>query len=251
MRSNIRVLRLYTTLDFTGIFHLLGEYISADLSSFYLDIIKDRLYVEKVDGQKRRSAQTACWYILDTLTRLIAPILSFTAEQLSDHYQKNKTESIHLQQFASLDTLRPLCDINTEAQQEINALWTTLKAMRSAMLKSIEQLREQGTVRHSLEAQLMFYVDANSTTATQLKAFVLRLALKNQLPEEFFKEFLIVSQVHIAKEKQSNMQQTAVEGLYVHAAPAEGVKCPRCWQWQATSSSDQLCMRCFLIVDKK
>lgn len=242
-----KVLKLYSAMDFTGIFHLFGDYVSADLSSFYLDIIKDRLYVEKTDGHKRRSAQTACWYILDTLTRLMAPILSFTAEQLSDHYQKNKTESIHLQQFATLDALRSLCTMTDLAAQENNQLWTTLKAMRSAMLKAIEVLREKGLIKHSLEAQVLFYVDPSSEAAQQLKQLSGRLAQKDQLLEEFFQEFLIVSQIHIFDEKESDMQPTQVDGLHVYVTQAAGVKCPRCWQWQVTESSDQLCGRCFLI----
>jgi isoleucyl-tRNA synthetase len=244
-----KVLRLYTDMDFTGIFHLFGEYVSADLSSFYLDIIKDRLYVEKADGHKRRSAQTACWYILDTLTRLMAPILSFTAEQLSDCYQKNKTESIHLQRFASLDALRSLCNMTDLAAQENNQLWATLRAMRSAMLKAIEQLREKGLIKHSLEAQVQFFVDPSSAAAQQLNVLNRRIGAKGQLTEEFFQEFLIVSQIHIFDEKQSDMQTTQVDGLYVYVTQADGVKCPRCWQWQVTESVDQLCGRCFLICD--
>ncbi|HVX01211.1 MAG TPA: isoleucine--tRNA ligase, partial [Candidatus Babeliaceae bacterium] len=89
----------YMRGNFTGIFHALADYCSVTLSSFYLDIVKDRLYVEKSDGLLRRSAQTTLWFILDTLTKLMAPILSFTAEQISDYYQKGKQESIHLQTF--------------------------------------------------------------------------------------------------------------------------------------------------------
>src|SRR5260221_8384329 len=89
----------YQEYNFTRVFHLLGNYCSVNLSSFYLDIIKDRLYTAKNDSLERRSAQTVCASILDTLTKLMAPILSFTAEQLSDEYQKNKIKSIHLQQF--------------------------------------------------------------------------------------------------------------------------------------------------------
>ncbi len=102
---NNSVLQKYALYDFTAVFHIVAEYCAVDLSAFYLDIIKDRLYVEKADGLERRSAQTACWYILDTLTKLTAPILSFTAEQVSDHYQKNKKQSIHLQNFAPLQNV--------------------------------------------------------------------------------------------------------------------------------------------------
>ncbi len=94
------VMHAYVDYNFTRVFHLLGNYCSVNLSAFYLDIVKDRLYVEKKDGLERRSAQTVCAHILDTLTKLMAPILSFTAEQISDEYQKDKTDSIHLQQFS-------------------------------------------------------------------------------------------------------------------------------------------------------
>lgn len=97
---NNQIIEFYKKADFTQVFHILADYCSSELSSFYLDVTKDRLYVEKSDGKKRRSAQTAYWYLLDTLTKLMAPILSFTSEYLSDNYQKDKKESIHLQNFA-------------------------------------------------------------------------------------------------------------------------------------------------------
>ena len=86
-RLDSNVLQAYAAYDYTAVFHLLSNYCSVNLSAFYLDIVKDRLYVEAASGYERRSAQTACWYILDTLTKLTAPILSFTAEAVSDHYQ--------------------------------------------------------------------------------------------------------------------------------------------------------------------
>ena len=78
---NAKVIKAYEEYDFTAVFHTLSDYCSVRIELILFDIIKDRLYVEKADGIKRRSAQTACWYILDTLTRLMAPIMSFTAEQ--------------------------------------------------------------------------------------------------------------------------------------------------------------------------
>src|SRR5690606_33483559 len=102
---NIHVRRAYDQYDFTSVFHALGNYCSVNLSTFYFEIIKDILYVEKADSDTRRSAQTACWYILDTMTKLTAPILSFTAYQVSDLYQNNKVESIHLQVFNDLDSM--------------------------------------------------------------------------------------------------------------------------------------------------
>src|SRR5262249_44732839 len=104
---NEKMITAYTnTADFTMVFHGLADYCTTELSAFYLDIVKDRLYCDKARSHQRRSSQTALWYILDTLTRLMAPILSFTAEQISDHYQKNKTLSIHLQPFIAPEALK-------------------------------------------------------------------------------------------------------------------------------------------------
>ncbi len=234
-KLNDDMLQAYQLMNFTAIFHLLADYAAVDLSSFYLDIIKDRLYVEQADGYKRRSAQTACWYILDTLTKLMAPILSFTAEQLSDHYQKDKKASIHLQQFADLK-------VEIEQQEE---LWNLLKDVRSAILKAIEQLREQGIIKHSLEVRVAVYFDEDTLGHTVLNELVDKL--NKQGLNEFFKEFLIVSQF----EKQDNkdgLEPTTLEGLYVSVAPAQGAKCPRCWQWQETSHPDSLCIRCQSII---
>jgi isoleucyl-tRNA synthetase len=262
---NHKVLKAYNDMDFTAVFHTLGDYTSVDLSSFYLDIIKDRLYVEKADGHKRRSAQTACWYILDTLTRLMAPILSFTAEQLSDNYQKNKNESIHLQQFTALSCLNPLFDVvETEEPDELcvnecqsidinkkmaeqEQLWTVLKNMRSAMLKSIEQLREKGIIKHSLEAHISIYLDRDQLGFNVLDDFKKQLERKNQTLQDFFREFLIVSQFDIVDTK-NDLAPSIFEGLSIKVEQAKGEKCPRCWQWQKSSHVDNLCDRCEKII---
>ncbi len=233
-KLNDDTLQAYKEMDFTAIFHMFADYAAVDLSSFYLDIIKDRLYVEQADGYKRRSTQTVCWYILDTLTRLMAPILSFTAEQLSDHYQKDKKVSIHLQQFSDFK-------VKVEQQEQ---LWSILKDVRSAILKSIEQLREQGIIKHSLEARVTVCFDENKLGLDELIK-----QLNKQSLQDFFKEFLIVSQFEKQNNKDS-LEPTLVEGLYVLVQPAQGNKCPRCWQWQETDRSDNLCPRCETIVIK-
>lgn len=175
----------YEKFDFTSVAHQLADYVTKDLSSYYLDIIKDRLYVEKSNGHLRRSAQTACWYILDTLTKLIAPIMSFTAEQVSDNYQKNKTESVHMQQFANLENfIKKICSqekafpalqaklgnfscyCNTQeaidlmrALSENKKIWKMLEDIRSVVLKAIEVQREKQVMRHSLEASVTVFFD--------------------------------------------------------------------------------------------
>lgn len=264
------ILVAYTEYNFTKVFHLLGSYCSTNLSSFYLDIIKDRLYVEKKDGLERRSAQTVCYHILDTLTKLMAPILSFTAEQLSDEYQKNKTDSIHLQQFPVLEnvweklaqrkfrqwlepkdrhsaseTIYKMNEIDSRHAHE--DVWELLKEIRSAILKAIELEREKQIIKHSLEAQVTLYIDSQAAFYEQTQKFFLALEDKNESVEEFLKEFLIVSQCNLVQHAE-NLQKTELAGLCARVEHAAGIKCPRCWQWDTVSNFDDLCRRCEKII---
>lgn len=264
---NLHIIKSYDDYDFTAIFHTLGDYCAVDLSAFYLDIIKDRLYVEQADGRLRRSAQTACWYILDTLTRAMAPILSFTAEQLSDHYQKNKKESIHLQEFAKLESIWHALAVKYESEYPFKDLaasykgaddrpraiieeyliraqkedaWSTLKDIRSAVLKGIEELREKGIIKHSLEASVTMSISPELQEAWELDK---ELKLANQSKVDFFKEFFIVSDVQFAESKDG-LNQSSCLGLFLHVERAVGEKCPRCWRWEITQDPDHLCARC-------
>lgn len=242
---NERAIADYHKGHFTGVYHALGDFCTVWLSSWYQDIVKDRLYVEKADGHLRRSAQTACWYLLDTLTRLMAPILSFTAEQISDLYQKNKKDSIHLQLFGALN----------EAQRADLAFfvneWSLVRELRSAVLKAIESEREKGLIKHSLEARVTIYVDPSMKGYASFTDFGARLS--GQTLIEFFKEFLIVSQVIFAAtpdgatpdgDASQGLQQTAIPGFFVHVEHAAGKKCPRCWNWDEGDNPHGLCRRC-------
>jgi isoleucyl-tRNA synthetase len=263
---NHAILERYKAYDFTAVVHQLGDYCAVDLSSFYLDVIKDRLYVEKADGLLRRSTQTACWYILDTLTKLMAPILSFTAEQISDHYQKNKTQSIHLQNFADLKAVEdfiahksmPWVAVKDQilmgdahaakgsiayfAQQKER--WDLLKTIRSAILKSIEQKRAAGIIKHSLEAHVFICFDSlDEEKRTVLKNFFADLDRSGQGAINFFKEFTIVSQCTITH-KTDGLDESIMPGLYIAVDGAQGHKCPRCWQWEVSEHEHNLCSRC-------
>lgn len=235
---NKQVIKAYDDYDFTLVSHKISDYCAAELSAFYLDIIKDRLYVEKSDGHLRRSAQTACWYILDTLNRLVAPIMSFTAEQISDCYQKDKKESIHLQKFADLSAYGNGIDIDR---------WNMLREIRSAILKAIEGLREKGIVKHSLEAQVTIHVDGNAPFVKQFDALVKDLERTNQGAAGFFKEFCIVSQFTIAKSADETIP-SEYQGLSIGVQKADGDKCPRCWNWDVTTHEHKLCRRCQKVV---
>jgi isoleucyl-tRNA synthetase len=270
---NKTVIYDYCKNDFTAVFHALADYCSSELSAFYLDIIKDRLYVEKADGNLRRSAQTVVWYMLDTLTRLMAPIMSFTAEQLSDYYQKNKKESIHLQNFVQLPNIwnlmdqdegcllaarcslvdyfeGPLFEIcsNNERHKmntDFQIAWHLLKEIRGAVFKAVEVEREKGLIKHSLEAEITLFIDQSMKDYPLLKLFLASVEKMGQKKERFFKEFFIVSNVRLALNREEDLvMSAAIPGLYVMVNHAEGNKCPRCWNWAVSSHPLHLCDRC-------
>lgn len=271
---NYAVLDAYARYDFTSIFHQLSDYCSVNLSMFYLEIVKDCLYVERADGHARRSVQTACYHILDTLTRLMAPIFSFTAEQISDLYQKGKTESIHLQRFNLLHHIADeLAQQNKELKNKLPALeeiragifdklhtiaavaftkqqekqWQMLKTIRSAILKETETLREQNIIKRSLDARVTMFVDSKSSDAKQLRQFFDALNARGESPEQFFKDFAILSQFVLHRKTTSDMKEI-YPGVHVKAQKAVGDKCPRCWQWAQTNHKHHLCDRCYNMV---
>ncbi|MCK5633069.1 isoleucine--tRNA ligase, partial [bacterium] len=268
-RINEEVIDLYKQYDFTAVFHKFADYVTVDLSSFYLDIVKDRLYVEKADGLKRRSTQTVFWYLLDTLTKLIAPILSFNAEQLSDHYQKNKKESVHLQRFADLKPIyeqlaRQYASYPTSIPTKFDAsafenlelknafvrkenMWVTLKEVRSAILKAIELKREKNIIKHPLEAAVTVYFDIKHENVAPLVEFYEQLKHSGQDATDFLKEFLIVSQFTIAQ-KSEGLEQSEFPGMHVSIERVSGAKCPRCWHWSTNKQEHNLCARCENII---
>jgi isoleucyl-tRNA synthetase len=273
-RLNYQILEAYAAYDFTSLFHHLGTYCSVHLSAFYLDIVKDRLYVEAATNHERRSAQTSCFIILDTLTHLLAPVLSFTAEQISDHYQKNKSESIHLQSFIDMkpvlqelykqygskspalgDITGSFYEVPTmpEIQQTLNSLhqyhnqWEQIAQVRSGLLKAIEVQREQGLIKHSLEARLHIFIDEESEVGHALKELKKYLNGSHESLAAFIKELVIVSQVEISQ-IQAGLASTTIPGLFVQVTKALGEKCPRCWQWTEHPQAHNLCERCADIV---
>ena len=252
----------YEECWFTNVFHKINKYCTNDLSSFYLDIIKDRLYVEKSDGHLRRSSQTVMWHILDTLTKLVAPILTFLAEEVSDSYQKNKKDSINLQKFSKTIDVWEILKKESEPEFKksmplhvkpgdiepvifevmMKNRWTLIEIFRDEILKAIEEKRASSLIKHSLEAKVKIYLDESLDEAKALKDFIEYLNGKED-SNRFFKDLLIVSQFEIDKTK-NNLKATKLKWLYVDVEHADGVKCPRCWQWDVTDNPDELCKRC-------
>jgi isoleucyl-tRNA synthetase len=248
----------YKDRNVTGAFHAMADFCSKDLSSFYLDIIKDRLYVEKSDGIARRSAQTVVYEILEVLTTTIAPILSFTSEQIFDHYKKEGDDSIHLQtfvnthdldvtvkklyspfQFKNLNARDPFSTDNPLVNVFYVSAWNNFIQIRTAILKALERAREQGDIGHSLDASVELHV-SNDLLSIDMKDMISKSERQNF--ESFMKEFCIVSQVSL--QASSSDLSEIVPGIFVKVSKSLGVKCPRCWQWTLSKTQDGLCDRC-------
>lgn len=214
----------YKQYKFTTVVQLLNNYCTGALSAGYLDMAKDRLYVER--GQSRLSAQTALYYILDTLTKLMAPLLSFVAEEIYSFYSQDSS-SIHLAQFNQpLGMLKVLEKSRGITPKMMDSVRDDLDELRSGVMKSLEEKRTAGLIKHSLEASVV----VSSPFFEKIASFF----GKEESLESFFKQYWIVSQVSINKNND----------VTITADVAQGVKCPRCWQWDTSHDSDGLCQRC-------
>ncbi|MBD3231424.1 isoleucine--tRNA ligase [Candidatus Dependentiae bacterium] len=265
---NDKVLSSYNQSDFAAVYYYLNNYCSNQLSSLYLDISKDRLYVEKAGGHLRRSAQTTIYLILDVITHLMAPIMSFLAEELSDYYQRVKTKSIHLQSFlfvtniwellskkeipSHLKAIHPYVNLaDLQAFSDIvkmRLFWNILEQLRDAVLKELEQKRQQGIIKHSLGAKVEIFIEPSSDQKQQIDKFLVILKDSKESVDRFFKDWLIVSKCDFVNHKE-NLSKTDFDWIYVKVSRADGVKCPRCWQWEKTDHENGLCSRCYNILN--
>lgn len=211
-----KITEAYENYEFYKVYHALNHFMTVDLSATYLDILKDRLYTWRKDGEERRSAQTVLYHLVHRLCSLMAPILSFLSEETYKHIHGKKEESIFLVPFPKAD--ENWNDPNLEQD------FAGLLDVRSDVLKKIEELRVQKIVRSSLEAKV-------SLTAAGGQ-FELLKKYEKHLPEYF-----IVSDVEIR------------EGKYAATVgKASGEKCERCWNYRDTVGRDGrfpgACLKC-------
>ncbi|MFC1894829.1 isoleucine--tRNA ligase [Candidatus Dependentiae bacterium] len=265
--TNDKIITAYKESNFASVYNTLNNYCINNLSSLYLDMCKDRLYVEQSDGHLRRSAQTSIYLILDTITHLMAPILSFLAEEVSDYYQKNKKDSIHLQNFVNVENIWELLSFKNAPEHikipkinltDLNALkgsfiqksfWNFLEQLRDIVLKEIEGKRKQEIIKHSLEAKIKIYLQADSEQKQLLDNFIKELKESGENVKRFFKDWFIVSDVEIC-DKNDNLNKTSADWVCVDVLHSPGVKCPRCWQWEETDHETGLCSRCRSVLKK-
>jgi isoleucyl-tRNA synthetase len=223
-----RILRAYDEYDYGTIFQTLNTFTTVDLSAFYADVSKDRLYTFAVRAPERRSAQTAMFLMADGLTRLVAPILCFTADELWRVIPGSREESVHLALFPGAAELEVFAD------PDLVERWATLMELRERVLARIEPLRKDKQIGSSLQAKVVL------TAAPARLAFLGRHAA--ELPMLF-----IVSDVELRSARAGD-EPDADEGPGITIERAPGVKCERCWRYVRAVSSDPawagLCERC-------
>jgi isoleucyl-tRNA synthetase len=243
-RTIERVRRAYEAYEFHLAFQSLHNFCAVDLSALYLDVLKDRLYTSAANAPERRAAQTACYRILDALVRLMAPILTFTAEEVWDHFRvAGKAPSVHLTDFPAID--------RTWLNESMEKGWSNLLRIRGEAAKALEQARAAKLIGAALDASVTLYVADP----------ILRLAVE-QAGDRLIKELLIVSQAEVVMDTPPPelvsgpdrvvLRETGLPGLAVAVRRADGQKCARCWTWSVAVGRDAghpgLCERCLPVI---
>jgi isoleucyl-tRNA synthetase len=226
----------YEEFAFHKIYHRLNHFCIVDLSAFYFDVLKDRLYVSAPKSQGRRSAQTAVWRIGEALVRLLAPIMSFTAEEVWDYLPKSvgRARSVHLALFP------PAAEILGDAKSaegdsgKSGEDWTTLRSVRDQVLKALEEARNHKLIGTGLEAQVT--VAASEPVHSILSRHAAEL-----------RYLFIVSAVSLVSGSGNG-----TGGVQVEVKKADGAKCERCWNYSIHVGEDKqyptVCERCSAVL---
>ncbi|HDS3818639.1 isoleucine--tRNA ligase [Morganella morganii] len=225
------ILKSYEAYDFHEVVQRLMQFCSVEMGSFYLDIIKDRQYTAKSDGLARRSCQTALFHIAEALVRWMAPIMSFTADEIWNVMPGKRPQYVFTEEW--YDGLFGL-----DAQDSMNDdYWATLLAVRGEVNKVLEQARADKLIGGSLEAAVTLYAD--DALAAQLNS------LGNELRFVLLTSQADVKPLSAAPESAVNSE---LDGLRIGFGKAEGSKCPRCWHYATDIGQDsehpELCGRC-------
>ncbi|MBI2986116.1 MAG: class I tRNA ligase family protein, partial [Deltaproteobacteria bacterium] len=255
----------YENFEFHVVYHALNNFCSVDLSALYLDIVKDRLYCEGARSKGRRSAQTTLHRTLEVLTHLLAPILSFTAEEIWEHMPKKSDapQSVFLSGVPEPDL--GLID------EELERKWDQIFKERGEVLKALEGARNAGIIGHSLDARVEFYFDSGGANCSLRELF--------SRDEQKAEDVLIISQGKFVSEGRfdfleqsrtarqggergtqvivcrSNGSQVCVYDSeilngYIAVTKAGGQKCERCWKYdEEVKKPVMVCPRCSAVLD--
>ena len=233
---NGRILKAFEDFNFHLVYHNLHNFCVLDLSSFYLDIIKDRLYTSPKKSAARRSAQTAMYEILETLVRLMAPVLSFTADEIWQHMTgKERPVSVHVDIFSPQ---------NKEYQDtELAERWEQIISVRKEVTKVLELARKEKSIGHPLDASVRL-------------GLAPKLADKLAPYEDQLRSIFIVSSVDLREidQVEGGFESETVPGLKVEVSPSLDPKCERCWIHDPSVGDDKnhpnTCERCRNVLNE-
>jgi len=234
-RASEQIYGWYEDYEFHRIYHAVYDFATIDLSSLYFDILKDRLYTASPNSRLRRSSQTALYKIVNAITRALAPIYSFTCDEIWQYLPQEgePLESVHMADFVPADRL-----IGGFSQHTFERLknWNQLIEVRSAVLKVLEKARKDKFIGNSLEAKVKIF--------SQGKQLDLLREYESFLPTLF-----IVSQVEITEDLGSEMYfNESDSSLKIAVLRADGKKCERCWNYTTDVGKDKdfetVCQKC-------
>lgn len=224
-----KVRKAYVEFEPYVIYQQVHNFCVVDMSSFYLDILKDRLYVYKKDSPERKSAQSAIFRISMDLTKLLAPVLAFTAEEIWDHMPgfAGKEESVHL---ASMPVVDPAL-IN----KDLESRWERIIGLRQEVSKEMELARREKTIGHPLDATITLFSEGET------------LDFLKQI-DSMLEDIFICSGVGVAEGDGNYGQSEAFPKLRIEVKKAAGAKCPRCWHYREDIGKNtefpEVCGRC-------
>lgn len=230
----------YDDYEFHVVSHLINDFCVVELSNFYLDIIKDRLYCEERDGLKRRSAQTALYLILDTMTKMFAPILAFTCDEIwlaMPHRESDDVRNVVLNEMNKPFTEYALDD-------DEMAKWDALISVRNDVNGVLEAARGAKRIGKPLEASVTLHAKGASRQTVE------------RISDMNLSELFIVSECLISDEDEHDPEAVVGDGSYnsgltVSVKEAPGIKCPRCWMHSTKADPETgLCPRCAAVVAK-
>jgi isoleucyl-tRNA synthetase len=220
----------YDEFAFHKIYHRVNHFCIVDLSAFYFDVLKDRLYVSSAQSPGRRSAQTAIWRIGEALVRLLAPIMTFTCEEIWQYLPpiEGRDESVHLANFPAP------AEITAQANSKSDEDWNTLRSVRDQVLKALEEARNGKLIGGGLEAQV--HLKAPNPLFALLKRY-----------EPQLRYLFIVSAVALAEGSGNGTGSVQIE-----VKKADGAKCERCWNFSTHVGDDKnyptVCERCSVVL---
>nr|WP_320192859.1 isoleucine--tRNA ligase [uncultured Desulfobacter sp.] len=221
----------YDAYEFHVIYHTLHNFCVVDLSSFYLDIIKDRVYTNPENSDTRKDAQTVMFMMLDALVKIMAPILPFTAEEIYTHMPLGdaKKESVHMEDMVSID--------DSLEDRDLASKWENIRALRAEVTKALEEARTAKLIGHPLDAAVEIKLPQGD-----LEAQVASLDVD-------LNDIFIVSDARVVDTLDGDVYQgKEIEGLAIKVAKASGEKCERCWRFDENLGTDAdhptACPRC-------